>query len=258
MSVACATTPATETAIRRPTYPPGMTRAAVERGFASFVDDLVAETRAEFSVARALRRGVRGPGGRLVDRLLAESGTLRRRVVEPELDVYRRRARRQFDAVLDFVESTEPFAAHAERVLAADSFWEARRPDLPRARRETVREALLERNRRLGEAVAPMVASPADEFWDAVADALTLAEAESFVAEQFAFTRPLVEHRDAFVLATSFDPAEVLGGVGGLLAGGLPTVEVEFTDEAVRAMRRAEAVVVEETTRELRRRFDAG
>jgi hypothetical protein len=234
-----------------------MTREAVEAGFVRFVDDVVDETVAEFSVARALRRGVRGPGGQLADRLVKNSGALRRRVVEPELDAYRARARRQFEAVLDAVESDEPFEAHADAVLRADSYWEAVRPDLPATRRDRVRETLLDRNRALGEAVRPVVDAPADDFWTATTDALTLAEATTLVESSFAFTDPLVAHRDAFVFETAFDPADVLGGVGGLLAGGLPTVEVEFTDEAVRAMCRAEEVVIARTVREVRRRFAA-
>jgi hypothetical protein len=233
-----------------------MSREAVEAGFRQFVEDVIDETVEEFSVARALRQGVRGPGGRIVDRLLKNSSSLRTRVVEPELATYRRRAVEQFEVVLDYVESDEPFEVHADRILAADSYWEALRPDLSAERKATVREALLARNRELGDAVAPLVAAPADEFWVAVRDTFDEPTAIALVEEQFIFTGPLREHRDAFVLETSFEPADVLGGVGGLLGAGLPTVHVEFTDEGIRAMRRAEAKVVEATKRRVRRQFD--
>lgn len=232
-----------------------MTRGAVEDGFERFVDDVVAATVAEFDVVAALRGGVRGPGSRLTDRLLKRSGTLDRRVVRPELREYRDRALRQFGAVLDAAESDAGFDAHADRVLAADSYWEAVRSDLPDDQRAAVRETLLARNRRLADAVAPLVVSPREAFWPAVRDALTEDEALSLVEDCFAFTDPLVEHRGAFRFETTFDPGDVLGGVGGVLAGGLPTVRVEFTDEAVRAMRRAERRVIHETTREVRRRY---
>jgi hypothetical protein len=55
-------------------------------------------------------------------------------------------------------------------------------------------------------------------------------------------------------MATAFDPADVVGGLGSLL-GGLPTVEVEYTDEAIRSMRRAEQAVIAETKRDVRRRL---
>jgi hypothetical protein len=232
-----------------------VTRRAVETGFERFVDEVAEATVAEFDVVAALRGGVRGPGSRLTGRLLKRSDTLDRRVVRPELRSYRERALRQFDAVLDAAAADAEFDAHADRVLAADSYWEAVRPDLPPDRRAAVRETLLDRNRRLADAVTPLVDSPRDAFWPAVRDALDEPAAVALVEDCFAFTAPLVEHRDAFRFETTFDPGDVLGGVGGLLAGGLPTVRVEFTDEAVRAMRRAERRVVHETTREVSRRF---
>jgi hypothetical protein len=232
-----------------------MTREAVEAGFRTFVDDVIEETVEAFSVTRALRQGVRGPGGTVVDRLLKNSRALRRRVVEPELDAYRRRALEQFGVVLDFVESEDPFETHTDRILAADSYWQSVRPDLPADRKAAVRTTLLDRNRDLAAAVEPLVASSADSFWPAVTDAFDEPRAIALVEEQFVFTGPLEQHRDAFVLKTSFEPADVLGGIGGLLGGGLPTVHVEFTDEAIRAMRRAEAQVVERTKRDVRRRY---
>jgi hypothetical protein len=234
-----------------------VTREAVETGFARFVDEVADATMAEFDVAAALRGSVGGPGSRLADRLLAESGTLRRRVVDPELREYRERALRQFEAVLDAAESDDGFDDHADRVLAADSYWEAVRSDVPDQRRATVREALLDRNRRLAGAVTPLLASPRESFWPAVTDALDEETAVALVEDCFAFTEPLVDHRGAFRFETTFDAAEVLGA-GGLLAGGLPTVRVEFTDEAIRAMHRAEQRVIHETVGEVRRRFEDG
>ncbi|MFC7137413.1 hypothetical protein [Halobaculum litoreum] len=69
------------------------------------------------------------------------------------------------------------------------------------------------------------------------------------------FTGPLEAYPDAFRLETRIDPGEVVGGVGGLLAGGLPAVRVDYTDEACRAMRRAEERVRTEARREVRRRL---
>ena len=230
-----------------------MTRAAVEEGFERFVGDTVRATFEEFSVVNALRGG-RGPPG-VVERLLKHNEALERTVVRPELRAYRDRVLAQFSASLDAYASDEPFEAHRDSVLADDAYAEALRRDLPRARREEVRDALLERQRDLAAAVQPLVESDADEFWPAVTDAFTREEALAFVDERFVFTGPLEAYPDAFRLETTVDPSDVLGGVGGLLASGLPEVAVDYTDEATRAMRRAETRVREDTTRELRRRF---
>jgi hypothetical protein len=46
--------------------------------------------------------------------------------------------------------------------------------------------------------------------------------------------------------------------LGGPFAGRMPSVSIDYTDEAVRAMRRAEQRVVDETKRTVRELFGAG
>ena len=113
---------------------------------------------------------------------------------------------------------------------------------------------LFAHHERLGTAVAPLVETTEAEFWDAARAQLTSDQARTLVEEQFAFTAPLREHRDAFVLATAVDPEELLGGLGGLLAPSI--IEIEYTDEAIRAMQRAEQSVTVDAKREFDRRFD--
>lgn len=229
-----------------------VTRRAARDGFERFVGEAITLTAEEFSVARALR-GTRGPGGTVLDRLLKRSDLLWSQVVRPELDAYRDRTLAQFDVVLDYAESDAGIDAYRSDLLAADSYAEALRGDIPGERRERIRDRLVDRHRRLGDAVAPLVAAPEDEFWAALQSAYDRETASELVAQHFAFTGPLREHRDAFEMATAFDPADVLGG--GLFPGGLPTLEVEYTDEAIRAMRRAEEAVIADTRQELDRRY---
>ena len=232
-----------------------MTREAVESGFERFVTDTIEATAEEFSVSRAIRQGVRGPGGSVVDRLLKNSDTLWRRVVEPELDSYRQRTLDQFAVLLDYVESGEAFEAYREELLARDTFAASIADSLPAERREEITTTLLDRHRRMGEAIRPVVSAEESEFWPAVRASLSAAEAASLVEDHFAFTGPIRENRNAFELSTSFEPGDVLGGLGGLLGGGLPTVTVTYTDEAVRAMHRAERRVIAEALEEIDRRY---
>ena len=223
-----------------------MTRRAVAAGFESFVDDALSAAADEFSVSRALA-GASGP----VDRLLDRSDALHRRVVRPELRSYRRSILDQFDATLDRAEAV---AAGAEpdgpaALLASDPFADALRPALSPARRERLRDRLVERQRRLSEAVVPLLDHPADEFWPAVVGALDRRTAERLVGEQFRFTEPVVADRDAFAFTTRIDTGELLALPIG------PTITVEYTDEAVRAMRAAEARVIETAEREIDRRY---
>jgi hypothetical protein len=232
-----------------------VTREAARAGFERFVEDAITHTAAEFSVSRALRQGIRGPGGKFVDQLLKDSETLWTRVVQPELDAYRDEILAQFDILLEYAESDQSIEAYREELLAVDSYAAALREDIRGEERERIHDELVARHRRLGDAVTPIVGADADDFWTATSAVFDRGEATDLIEEQFRFTTPLQERRDAYEMQTAFDPSEVLGGLGSLLGGRLPRIEVEYTDEALRSMRRAEQQVIRETKRELDRHF---
>ena len=229
-----------------------MTRAAAMAGFERFVTDAVDATRREFRVGRALRGTGLGLGGSVVDRLRRNADALEKRVVEPELRTYRQQSIEQFDVVLDYVEGDDPIEAYREPLIAADGYLDSLDPDAPAATREAVADEVVSRLERLGDAVAPIVAHPDDDFWIAVGDEFDRESATALVEEAFPFTGPLRRHRDAFAFTVEIDPGDVLGG----LARGLPSVSIDYTDEAIRAMRRAEQRVVRDTKAEVAERFD--
>lgn len=231
-----------------------MSRTAARSGFERFLEETVTVTREAFSVRRALRGTGLGVGGAVVDRLRTDFEGLERQVVEPELRTYREQAVAQFEVVLDYAESDAPIEAYRDELLANHSYVDALRPDVSGATRTAVIEQILARNRRLGEGIEPVVARPEDKFWPAVGAAYDREAALALVEEGFPFTGPLREHRTAFTFDVRVDPADVLGGVGS----ALPSAEIEYTDEAIRAMTRAERRVVHETKRELDRRFADG
>ena len=233
-----------------------MTRTAAREGFQAFIADAVEHTYREFDVVAALE-GTHGPGSDTIDRLLKRSDALNRRVVRPELRAFRTDVIDQFDVLLEYVASGDDIEAYREELLAADRYAQSMRDTLPRDRRERLRSRLLARQRRLGEAIEPIVAAEEDAYWAALLETFDREEALELVEERFTFTGPLREDRDAFVLQTEIDPGDVLSGVGSLLGGVLPTITVEYTDEAVRAMRNAEKQVIADTQVEIEARFDA-
>lgn len=232
-----------------------MTRAAVREGFEHFVADAIDVTADHFSVARALRSGVSGPGASVVDRLLTNSDTIWQRVVEPELQTYRKDTLTQFDAILDYAESDAGIDEFREQILEHDAFVSAIHEDVTPARRAEVIEALLERHRKLGDATVPLIESSEDDFWEAARTTIDREAAERLVEQRFVFVEPVRPYTDVIAMRTTLDPGELLGGLGGLLGGGLPTLDVEYTDEAIRAMRRAEQEVIADAKREIDRRF---
>ena len=229
-----------------------MTRDAVEAGFERYLSDLVDETYEAFDVAAVLR-GSRGGGSRAVSKLLKNSGPLERHVVRPKLREYQRTILRQFDPVLDYAADTDgDFSAYADEVLARDLYWDTLRRDVPGERRAEIKDRLLDRQRAFGDALAPLVAADSDDFFEAVVAAYDREGALSMVDRHFVFTTPLREEREAFAFELQIDPGDVLGG----LARALPTLEVEFTDEALRSMRRAEQRVIPRAKTDIERAYE--
>ena len=227
-----------------------MTRAAVREGFDRFISDAIERTAAEFSVSAVIG----GTGGGALDQFLGESDVLHEKIVEPELAEYRQDTVEQFEVILDWVESSDDIAAFRDDLLATGPFAESIREDLPAQRRETVENRLIERHRRLGEAVSGLIDSAETDFWAAARAELDYETAAELVEEHFAFTGPVEEHRRAFAMTTTVDPAEILGGLGGMLGGS--TVDVDYTDEAIRAMSRAERQVIADAKAEVADRFE--
>ena len=230
-----------------------MSRRAAERGFETFVDATIRATHDEFSVERALRGTGFGLGGAVIDLLRENAGALERRIVEPELATYRNQSLEQLRVVLDYVESDEPIEAFEAELLEHDGYIDALKPTVTAQQRATVISEVRSRSRALGRGIEPIVDRPEDEFWVAAEAALTSEEAIALVENAFPFTGPLQQHPEWFAFEVRVDPAQLFGGP---FARGFPSVEIEYTDEAIRSMRRGEQRIVDELTHEIRRRFD--
>ncbi|MEF8808632.1 hypothetical protein [Natronomonas sp.] len=231
-----------------------MTRRAAETGFEQFTNRTLDATHEEFSVGRALDGTNLGPGGSLVDRLRNKTDLLERHVVEPELDVYRERTIRQFSILLDYVESDEELAAFEDDLLAHDNYMDALKPGVSAETRNAVAEATLARLARLADGIEPLVASPEDEFWAAAEGSLDQGAAIALVDDAVRFTAPIREFDGSFVFETGLNPNEILTS---RLLPSLPTVTIEYTDEAIRSMNIAEEKIIGELKSEVRTRFDA-
>lgn len=227
-----------------------MTRAAAREGVEYYLGRLVRYAYDAFDVSAALRE-TSPTGGRLVSRLLKRSDTIETLIVEPELERYKRTAMAQFEAVLDYAASDAPPAEHREALLADDQYLAAMDASLSAERRAEIESALFERAVRVGDAVAPIVAAEAEDFWPALVAAYDEEEAHRAVSDAVSFTGPLEQFPDAFTFAVELDPSEIIGR----LAFRAPTFSVDYTDEAARCLRRAEAAVKDEVERDVTRRY---
>ncbi len=229
-----------------------MTRAATESGLFDAVDAIIEATYDEFDAVRAVRRGSTDAAGRAVNALVKRNRLLDEYVVRPEIEKFRDDARRQVSAMLDAVEAGDPVESRREEILATDVYYGSLAPDASRETREAVAETVLGRFERAGETVGPVVAAPDDEFWDAVRASLTAEEARELVAANFDFAPEMRPYRGAFAFRTELDPGELLGGP---LAARLPSFSIDYTDESMRAMGRAEVRVRRHYDREISRRY---
>lgn len=225
-----------------------MTREALRSGYEEFITDVIDIAYREFDVVGALRQGVTGSGSRVVSKLVKRSDLLDRAVVRPELNAYRDMLLEQFDYLLDYAATDNSFQTYAEDVIATDVYYDTLRPDLPRSRREEIESELIEHHKQLGDRMRPLVESDQDEFWAAVRDAFNIEEAREFMNEEFGFTGPIVEYRDAFRFHTEIDPGELLSTP---LAGALPSVDVEYTEEAIKTLLSAEKQVIADIHEEI-------
>ena len=232
-----------------------MSREAAIGGLETFVHETVDATRQEFRVANVLRGTGLGPGAVLIDQLRKNADALERQVVEPELDVYRRRSVEQLRVVVRYTESERPIDAFEAELLEHDGYLDALDPNVSPARRQAVTDDVLARLERLGDGIEPVVRRPEEKFWPAVRAAFDRDEALELVDDVFPFTGPLWRHREAFTFTVEVDPGEVLGGP---FAGSLPSASLEYTDEAIRAMRRAEQRVVQQTKTTVETQFVDG
>jgi len=207
----------------------------------------------EFDVVRAVRGSGGAVGSRAVDALVKRNRALNEYLVEPELDRYRRNARRQVSVTLDAVADGDPVESRRDDLLAASVYVEALRADAPAGTREAVEAAVVDRFTRAGDALAPIVVSDEETFWGAVRAELTREAMDDLVTANFSFAPRMREFRDALAFETRIDPGAV---VDSPLLARLPAVAVDYTDESLRAMYRGETRVRRAYEREVERRFD--
>ncbi|MFD1587348.1 hypothetical protein ACFR9U_10155 [Halorientalis brevis] len=232
-----------------------MTRDALEKGFETYVSDIISTAYEQFDVTAAFGTGTTA-SGRLVSQLVKNNALLDRKVVQPALESYETDVLDQVQVLLDYAEAPDAdFADYSDEALSHDTFYQQLREDLPAERKREIRDELVEQQRRLAAAARPIVEADEDEFWPAVEATLSRDEAESLVTEHFAFTDPLRDHPDAFRFTETVNPAKLLAGP---LTLGMPTpsLTLDYTDEVRRVLTEAEQDTIERVLDEIDRRYE--
>lgn len=214
-----------------------MTRTAAEQGIVEVFDVMMTNFIDEFSWERVLQETSLRPGGAIVDKLLDVTDVVESRALEPLLNRYRRNAIEYFQRALDYAEGEvsadairEEFPAYDENIHILDS-------TASRAEYRELVDDVVKYYCEVGETIEPVVAHSSDDFWQAVEGSMDEDRAVMVLERSMSFSDILEAHREILDMKLELNPAHILSMPGRVLA---PEVSVEYTDEAISALSRAE------------------
>jgi hypothetical protein len=146
--------------------------------------------------------------------------------VRDELGGYRAMYNNQFRLVLEYAEDVAEdgeadFEKYRDETLEWDNFYVNYEGD----KKEELGDRLAERYRKIGEDLAPLVASDEDEFWDAARDTYTKDEIVGKLDHAFSYADIVEDYADDIDVRTP--PLLIF-------------LRLRYTDEVIRALREAE------------------
>lgn len=229
-----------------------MTREAAKNGFEDIFDRTIEATRKEFSIGRALQGTGLGSAGVLIDSLRKNTDSLERRIIQPELDAQRKQMFDQFEIILNYAESSKSIEHFQKELIDSDPVLDHLHPNVSDKERNKIIEKVMTRNKRLGSGVESIIEQHEDNFWKAVESAYKYDDAIRLAEQSLSFTQPIRQHKSAFELKLEVTPQDVIGGP---FVPGISSIEIDYTDEAARAMYRAEKKVIHNTKQQINSEF---
>lgn len=214
-----------------------MTRTAAERGIAEVFDVIVTNFIDEFSWERVLQKTSLRPGGAIVDKLLDATDVVDSRALEPLLDRYRHSAIEYFQRALDYAEGKVSTDAIRKEFPAYDESIHILDPDASHDEYQTLVDDVVEYYCEVGEALEPLVSHASDDFWRVIQESMNEDQAVMVLDQSMSFSEILEAHRGILDMKLQLNPAHFLSVPGNALA---PEASVEYTDEAIVALSRAE------------------
>jgi len=201
-------------------------REAVVEQFDVFVDMVIENALDEFEPFRVVNID-NIPGNSTAKSVLGP-------VIRDELDVYRNCINDQFGVVMAYAEDGD-LEAHRDDFIQNDIFYRS----YEGADRRALEEDLTERLDMMGTDMAPLMRSGEDDFWDAAVAAYDEDEAREMLPKHFEYTRRIEDYADGIRLTVE-------------IGNRFVSVDIEYTDEAIRCLRESERQLREH----LRRRVD--
>ncbi|MFB6242431.1 MAG: hypothetical protein ABEJ36_06555 [Candidatus Nanosalina sp.] len=205
-----------------------MEREKIEEEFHDLLDEVVDGIEDKLDIEEAVQRR---SSSRTAGKVASNSDTLKRKVIRPEINSYRRDLKTQFSTVLDAVEQNEDVREFERKLLKHDIFHQNMSP-----RSEEVREKIMQRFENLHGAMQKLRDAEGEDVWDAVGNDFSEEEAREFIREMFGFLEELEDHEHRLEYVKNVSLADI-----GLL---LPIdVEIDYTPEAIEVMKESEGEV---------------
>jgi len=202
-------------------------RQAMLEQFNLFAEMVIDEALGEFEPFRVVEMG-NLPGN-------SKAKSVLRPLIERELEVHRQCISNQFDIVMDYAEEGK-LEEHKNDFLKHDIFYSNFEGTTGR---DELEDDLTQRLKDLGSDMAPLISSGENDFWDAMVETYGESEAREMLPKHFEYTDKIADYQDDLYLTVE---------VGGRVFG----FEAEYTDEAIRCLRRSES----ELRDHLRRRVE--
>lgn len=193
-------------------------REAVEERFEAFVEAIIDEALDEFEPFRVVNAGSL-PGNTRVKSVL-------RPLIEEELNLYRASINEQFDVVMEYAENDGPVEEYLNDFLRADVFYQNYAGDSRYELADELEQRLID----MGGDMRPLLQSGEDDFWDAVVASYDEDTAHKMLPKHFEYTDVIDDYRDDLCLQIE-------------IGNRLVNVEVEYTDEALRCLKKSEGTL---------------
>ena len=214
-----------------------MEKEKIEDEFHALLDEVVNGIEDKLDIEKAVQRR---SSSRTAGKVASNSDTLKRKVIRPEINSYRKDLKEQFSTVLDAVEQNRDVREFEREILEKDIFHQNMNPQS-----EEVEKKIMQRFENLHGAMQKLMDSEADDVWRGVEENFSEEEAREFIQDMFGFLDELEEHENRLEYIKDVRLSDI-----GLL---LPVkLEIDYTPEALEVMKERE----EEVREKLEARLD--
>ena len=214
-----------------------MEKEKIEDEFHALLDEVVNGIEDKLDIEKAVQRR---SSSRTAGKVASNSDTLKRKVIRPEINSYRKDLKEQFSTVLDAVEQNRDVREFEREILEKDIFHQNMNPQS-----EEVEKKIMQRFENLHGAMQKLMDSEADDVWRGVEENFSEDEAREFIQDMFGFLDELEEHENRLEYIKDVRLSDI-----GLL---LPVkLEIDYTPEALEVMKESE----EEVREKLEARLD--